>query len=152
MAWMSSVRDLEELAARNASAQAKAHAGDFRGAAAEFRSLVKDHVAAVGADDPQTLGVRLNLARVLGTAKQVGKAIEVCVPLLRDQARVLGPEHDDVLETTQLLANLRYQAGDAEGAVEDLERLLAALSRVLMPTHDRIAKVKRDIAYLKRST
>lgn len=147
MTWMSS----EELAVRAVQAEAKAHAGDFRAAAAEFRALAKEYVLAAGADDPRTLGVRLNLVRVLGTSKQFTKAVAVCEPLLRDQVRVLGPEHADVLETRQLLANLRYQAGDSEGAAEELERLHTALSRLLLPTHDRIVKVKRDIAFLKRA-
>jgi hypothetical protein len=147
MTWMSS----GELAVRTAGAEAKAHAGDFRGAAAEFGALAKEYARTVGADDPRTLAVRLNLARVLGTAKQVTKAVDVCERLLRDQVRVLGPEHADLLETRQLLANLRYQAGDSEGAAQELERLHTALSRVLLPTHDRITKVKRDIAFLKRA-
>ncbi|GHH45524.1 tetratricopeptide repeat protein [Lentzea cavernae] len=141
----------EELAVRAAQAEAKAHSGDFRGAAAELRALTKEYVREAGADDPGTLSVRLNLARVLGTAKQLKKAVDVCEPLLRDQVRVLGPEHADVLETRQLLANLRYQAGDPAGAAEELEELHTALSRLFVPTHDRITKVKRDIAFLKRA-
>ncbi|MFC3893629.1 hypothetical protein ACFOWZ_19305 [Lentzea rhizosphaerae] len=141
---MSSVRELEELVA--------AHAGDFGRAARELRAQVQDHTELVGADHPRTLGLRLDLARLLGTASQFTKAIRVCEPLLRDQVRVLGSEHADTLETRQLLANLRYQTGDTEGAAGELEQLLATLSHVLMPTHDRITKLKRDIAFLKRST
>ncbi|SDO00919.1 tetratricopeptide repeat protein [Lentzea jiangxiensis] len=148
---MSSAGELEELHARAAEAEARAHAGDFRTAAKELRALVERYGEVAGADDPGTLTVRLNLARVLGAAKQSAKAIAVCEPLLRDQERVLGPDHEDVLETRQLLANLRYATGDTGGAAADLEQLLAALSRVLMPTHDRITKVKRDIEFLKRS-
>lgn len=141
---MSSVQELQDLVA--------AHGGDLGRAARELRALVDASTERDGADHPETLGVRLNLARVLGTAAKLTKAIAVCEPLLRDQVRVLGAEHADTLETRQLLANLRYRTGDAEGASEELEQLLAALSRVLMPTHDRITKLKREIAFLKRST
>ncbi|GGU56048.1 tetratricopeptide repeat protein [Lentzea flava] len=141
---MSSVRELEELVA--------AHGGDLGRAARELRALVDALTERTGADHPETLGARLDLARVLGTAKKHTRAIAVCEPLLRDQVRVLGPEHADTVETRQLLANLRYQAGDPAGAAEELEQLLVALSRTLMPTHDRITKLKRDIAFLHRST
>ncbi|MCP2250600.1 hypothetical protein LX86_009394 [Lentzea aerocolonigenes] len=144
IARMSSVRDLEELVA--------AHSGDFGRAARELRERVRRHTELNGADHPETLGLRLDLARVLGTASQFTKAVHVCEPLLRDQLRVLGPEHDETLETRQLLANLRYRAGDADGARAELEQLLAALSHVLMPTHDRITKLKREIAFLERSS
>ncbi|MET8760574.1 tetratricopeptide repeat protein [Lentzea sp. NPDC004782] len=139
---MSSVQELQDLVA--------AHGGDLGRAARELRALVKAHTDRDGADHPHTLAVRLNLARVLGTALKLTKAIAVCEPLLRDQVRVLGPDHADTLETRQLLANLRYRTGDTEGAAGELEQLLAALSRTLMPTHDRITELKREIAFLKR--
>jgi hypothetical protein len=139
---MSSVQELQDLVA--------SHGGDLGRAARELRALVEARTERDGADHPSTLGVRLNLARVLGTASKLTKAVAVCEPLLRDQVRVLGPDHADTLETRQLLANLRYRTGDTEGAAEELEQLLAALSRTLMPTHDRITKLKREIAFLKR--
>jgi hypothetical protein len=144
MAWMSSAQELEELVT--------AHAGDFGLAARELRTQVRNHTELVGADHPRTLDARLDLARVLGAGRQYTKAIRVCVPLLRDQVRVLGPEHAVTLETRHLLSNLRYKTGDTEGAARELEQLVAALSHVLMPTHDRITELKRDIAFLKRST
>ncbi|MET9232690.1 hypothetical protein, partial [Lentzea sp. NPDC003310] len=102
----------DQLAVRAAEAEAKAHAGDFRGAAADLRSLAREHVGELGADDPRTLAVRLNLARVLGTAKQFRKAVEVCEPLLRDQVRVGGGGGAPPPESRPLLAKQPNEAGD----------------------------------------
>ena len=149
---MLGVRHPNTLQTRNSLAHARVRAGDLRQAITEFKALAEDYAEVAGADHLQTLTVRLNLAKLYGAASHLTKAVRVCEPLLRDQVRVLGPEHDDTLETGQLLANLRYKTGDVEGAIEELEQLQAALSRTLMPTHDRITKLKRDIAFLRRST
>jgi len=58
----------------------------------------------LGADNPDTLTGRNNLAFYLGKAGRVEEALAESKALLEDRHRVLGPDHPDTLRTQSNLA------------------------------------------------
>ena len=91
--------------------------------------------ARLGADHPDTLIARSNLADWEGESGQVGEAVGQFRRLLEDRIRVLGPDHRDTLVTRNNLAAWLAQSGQSEEAVSQFRRLLEDQVRVLGPDH-----------------
>ena len=58
----------------------------------------------LGADHPQTLTSRNNLAYAYQSAGRLGEAIPLYEQVLADRTRVLGPDHPDTLTSRNNLA------------------------------------------------
>ena len=99
----------------------------------------------LGADHPNTLTTRRELARWRGEAGEFAGAATVLEQLLPDMVRVLGPDHPDTLTTLRELARWRGEAGDNLGAVDALEQLLPDMVRVLGPDHPDTLTTLREL-------
>ena len=100
----------------------------------------------LGADHPDTLATRGNLARWRGEAGDPGGAVAAFEELLADRLRVLGADHPYTLTTRGNLARWRGEAGDPGGAVAAFEELLADLLRVLGPDHPDTLTTRGNLA------
>ncbi|MFI7337280.1 FxSxx-COOH system tetratricopeptide repeat protein [Streptomyces sp. NPDC050085] len=85
----------------------------------------------LGADHPDTLSSRQNLAEAYKSAGDLDRAVPLFEQNLTDRTRVLGQDHPETLDTRHSLANCRGEAGDLAGAVDELQRLLIDARRVL---------------------
>lgn len=74
--------------------------------------LVPDRARIIGADHPDTLVTRSNLAMCLARNGRVAEAIEMNTRLVSDRERILGPNHPATLFTRNELANLKEQQSD----------------------------------------
>lgn len=68
-----------------------------------------------GAEDPDTLAARANLASFTGLAGDAAGARDKFAALLQVRARVLGAEHPETLAARTDLAYWTGEAGDAAG-------------------------------------
>ncbi|MET9088059.1 tetratricopeptide repeat protein, partial [Streptomyces sp. NPDC004237] len=110
------------------------------------------HVAAMahhhfGADAPDTLAARQNLAYWRGQAGDPAGAATAFAELLPHMARVLGNDHPSVLGTQGELARQRGEAGDAAGAAAALTELLEHMAGVLGRDHYDTLRVRRNLAH-----
>ncbi|GAA1215241.1 FxSxx-COOH system tetratricopeptide repeat protein [Kitasatospora nipponensis] len=100
----------------------------------------------LGADHPQTLTARHNVAESCGSAGRISEAIQLKERVLADRERVLGPDHPDTLDTRHHLAMSVWGAGRFGEAVELMERVLADHERVLGPDHATTLAVRHNLA------
>jgi tetratricopeptide (TPR) repeat protein len=89
----------------------------------------------LGADHPDTLRSRNNLAMGYRAAGRTAKAIPLYERMLADCERVLGADHPDTLTTRSNLAMGYRAAGRTAKAIPLLERTLADCERVLGADH-----------------
>jgi tetratricopeptide (TPR) repeat protein len=89
----------------------------------------------LGADDPETLNTRHNLAGAYQGAGDLALAIPLFEQNLTDQLRVLGEDHPDTLTTRNDLAVAYHGAGDLARAIPLYEQALADQLRVLGEDH-----------------
>ena len=72
--------------------------------------MLPDQARVLGADHPDTLTTRNNVAAWAGRAGDSARALQLFTELLPDQARVLGTDHPDTLTTRE---SIDYWAGKA---------------------------------------
>jgi hypothetical protein len=107
-------------------------------AARDLLQLIADAYGeddAYGAQHPDTLVVRAQLARWTGEAGDAAGARDQCAALLPISERVLGPEHPDTLTTWHKLAYNTGLAGDPARARDQLAALVPVRERVLGAEH-----------------
>ncbi len=122
---------LRQLRARAwAVRQLRASADVNRAIAAGIRTLA-DCERVLGADHPQTLGSRNNLAYAYREAGRLEEAIPLFERTLADAERVLGADHPDPLISRNNLAYAYQAAGRLAEAIPLYERTLADAERVL---------------------
>jgi hypothetical protein len=105
---------------------------------AAVRYWQQQHAAArhhLGADHPDTLTTRHELAYWQGETGDAAGAATAFELLLADRLRMLGPDHPDTLTTRHELAWCRGAAGDATRAAAEYEQLLADRLRILGADH-----------------
>ena len=102
----------------------------------------------LGAEHPDTLATRANLAVWRGEAGDAAGAAEQFAALLPIQERVLGPEHPNTLRTRSNLASRRGEAGDAAGAAAEFAVLLPIYERVLGAEHPTNLAIRANLARL----
>jgi len=102
------------LALRSYRFGALAELGRVDEAIGLFEMLLADQIRVLGADHPDTLTTRNNIASWYGRAGRVDEAIGLFEVLLADQIRVLGADHPDTLATRAYLDYLRKQREEAE--------------------------------------
>lgn len=128
---------------RAATSFAFSHQGDIIGAFTELADAATRHL---GADHPDTLTARRDLARWTGERGDLHAALAAYRALLPDTERVLGPDHPDSLATRRHLARWQRETGDAASAVMTLEALLPDVLRVLGPEHRDAFTTRLDLA------
>jgi len=119
------------LTLRGQYGTALAESGRADEAITVFRELVFDDEQAQGADAPDTLASRNNLAQSLGQAGLVAEAIAAFEQVLADRARVLGPDAVDTLATRDSRAWWLAESGRVLEAIAAFEQLLVDQIRVL---------------------
>jgi transcriptional regulator with XRE-family HTH domain/tetratricopeptide (TPR) repeat protein len=90
-------------------------------------------MASLGADHPQTLATRNNLARLVGESGRVRDAVAQLHALLDDRTRVLGPNHPDTFWARHNLAYYTGMSGGAREAVTQFQALFEDRLQVLGP-------------------
>ncbi|MFK3984489.1 tetratricopeptide repeat protein [Micromonospora sp. NPDC050397] len=129
------------------AANSLGNAGLVQPAAVAFQRMLGDCLRVLGADHPETLASRRNLAHWQGEAGNPAGAVATLEQLLDDCLRVLDPDHPDILVTRTNLARWHRVAGDRAGAVPVLEQLLADHVRVLGPDHPDTLATRTNLAH-----
>ncbi|WP_063772820.1 FxSxx-COOH system tetratricopeptide repeat protein, partial [Streptomyces sp. MBT28] len=121
--------------------------GQVASAIDHFEHLVATTNSHLGAEHPDTLIARGDLASVRVSAGDAAAAVEEFADLLDHKRRVLGPDHPHTLTTRHNLASSRGRAGDAAGAVQELANLLPDRVRVLGPDHPQTLTTRQNLAF-----
>ncbi|MDR2454752.1 MAG: tetratricopeptide repeat protein [Bifidobacteriaceae bacterium] len=132
---LSSVRRLGELG-RPAEATAD-----------QFQALLEDELRVLGADHPDTITTRSNLAFWLGRFGRPAEAAAQFQTLLQDQLRVLGADHPDTLATRSNLASSLGLSGLAAEAVVLFRALLEDKVRLLGSYHPDTLTTRSNLAF-----
>lgn len=108
--------------------------------------LVADCERMLGADHPDTLASRSNLAVAYRAAGRTTEAFPLYQRTLADCERVLGASHPDTLMSRRNLATAYHAAGRTVAATALLQRTLADCERVLGAHHPDTDAVRADLA------
>ena len=109
-------------------------------------SLLADCERVLGADHPDTLTSRNNLAGAYRSAGDLGRAIPLYEQTLADRERVLGADHPDTLTSRNNLAYAYQAAGDLGRAIPLYEQTLADSERVLGADHPDTLTSRNNLA------
>ena len=99
--------------------------------AVALADYVGDRAAQFGADDPETLSNRNNLAIAYQRAGRLDLAVALLQNTVADMERVLGKEHVETLVSCNNLANVYESSGDLSRAIALYEATLAAREALL---------------------
>ena len=116
-----------------------------------YEQVLAEYERVLGADHPDTLTVRNNLAGAYKSAGRLAEAVELFERVLADRVRVLGPDHPDTLAARNNLAGAYYFAGRFGEAIELLGRVLAERERVLGPDHPDTLTTRNNLAFAYHS-
>ena len=111
-----------------------------------YEQVLAEYERVLGADHPDTLTVRNNLAGAYKSAGRLAEAVELFERVLADRVRVLGPDHPDTLAARNNLAGAYYSVGRFGEAIELFERVLADQERVLGPDHPGTLTTRNSLA------
>jgi tetratricopeptide (TPR) repeat protein len=110
--------------------------------------LVADCERVLGADHPDTLASRSNLAVAYRAAGRTAEAIPLFQRTLADCERVLGADHPSTLMARSNLALANRAAGMTAAATALFQRTLADCQRVLGANHPDTEAVRAELAAL----
>jgi hypothetical protein len=108
--------------------------------------LVADCERLLGAEHPDTLTSRNNLAAVYRAAGRTAEAIALSERTLADRERLLGAEHPDTLTSRNNLAGTYQAAGRTAEAIALFERTLADRERLLGAEHPDTLALRNNLA------
>ena len=100
-------------------------------AIAENRRLLAERTQVLGADHPETLSTRREVAALLANIGALEESITEFGSLLADRERLLGPDHSNTLATREDLADVLAMAGCVDLAIADYQELLYDRQRLL---------------------
>ena len=116
-----------------------------------YEQVLAERERVLGADHPDTLTVRNNLAGAYKSAGRLAEAVELFERVLADRVRVLGPDHPDTLAARNNLAGAYYSVGRFGEAIELFERVLAERERVLGSDHPDTLTTRNNLAFAYHS-
>jgi Tetratricopeptide repeat len=119
-------------------------------AAGYLQRALADCVRLLGADHPDTMNLRNNLAGAYMDAGDLGRAIPLLEQTLADSERVLGADHPDTLAARNNLAAAYQAAGDLGRAIPLHEQALAGCVRVLGVDHPQTKIVRANLAAVRQ--
>ena len=99
-----------------------------------------------GADHPDTLTTRANVAAWTGECGDAREALRVFQALLPDRERLLGADHPDTLRTRNNIAAWTGECGDAHEALRVFQALLPDQTRLLGADHPDTLRTRANIA------
>ncbi len=108
--------------------------------------LLADQERVLGADHPDTLTTRHNLALAYQDTGRTAEAITLLEQTLADQEPVLGADHPETLNTRNNLANAYRAAGRTAEAITLHEQNLANRERVLGADHPETLRTRNNLA------
>ncbi|MEV0444816.1 tetratricopeptide repeat protein, partial [Streptomyces spectabilis] len=117
-----------------------------------FRQITDAALRHLGADHPDTLAARGDLALWRGETGDAVGAAQACAELVADRTRVLGADHPDTLATRGNLARWRGETGDAVGAAQACAELVADRTRVLGADHPHTFTTRGNLALWQGQT
>ena len=97
--------------------------------------LQADQERVLGADHPNTLSTRTQVAYYTGRAGDLDAALQLYRELQADQERVLGADHPNTLSTRASITYNTEDSGDSSAALRLYRELLADQVRVLGADH-----------------
>ena len=113
--------------------------------------LLADQERVLGADHPDTLTTRSNLALAWQAAGRTAEAITLYEQTLPDMERVLGADHPDTLTTRSNLALAYQAAGRTAEAITLYEQTLPDRERVLGADHPDTLTTRSNLALAYRA-
>ena len=113
--------------------------------------LLADQERVLGADHPDTLTSRNNLANAYHDAGRAAEAVTLYERTLAARERVLGAHHPDTLMSRNNLAASYHDAGRAAEAITLHEQTLAARERVLGAHHPDTLVSRNNLASAYRA-
>ena len=116
-----------------------------------YEQVLAERERVLGADHPDTLITRNNLAGAYKDVGRFGEAIELYKRVLADQERILAPDHPDTLTARNNLAVAYRYVGRFGEAIELFERVLADRVRVLGPDHPDTLTTRNNLAFVYHS-
>ena len=142
---------IDPTAERNARAHQYLQEGRDDLAIPLFEEVLAERVRVLGADHPDTIASRGNLAGAYESAWCLGKAISQYKKVLAHQLRVLGAGHPDTIASRNNLASAYYAAGRLGEAIPLLKEVLADSLRVLGPDHPDTLTSRRNLEAARRA-
>ncbi|MFB8237572.1 tetratricopeptide repeat protein [Kitasatospora purpeofusca] len=121
-------------------------AGLLHTAVTHWQHLTADAERLLGADHPDTLTTRGNLAVSYWQAGRTSEAIVLEERVAAHRERILGDNHPDSLTTRNNLAVSYWQAGRTDEAVVLLERVAADRERILGNNHPGTLTTRNNLA------
>lgn len=116
--------------------------GKYQEAKDEYEAIVQSDVQTLGAEAPQTLSDRLELAVVKGKSGDSIKAEDEIRLLLAIFTRRNGPDHDQTLNCQTALARFLDDFGRSHEAVKEYRHILESRERLLGPDHIESGRVR----------
>jgi hypothetical protein len=89
-----------------------------------LENVLADQTRVLGADYPDTLSTRCNIAFWLAQEGQVEQSIAYSQTLLTDQVRILGADHPDSFATRYWIACCQIERGSLQVALATLDHLI----------------------------
>ena len=136
----------EVLTIKQALATVATEAGDFGGAIEILKDAAEESGRLLGADHPDTLSSRNNLALAYRAAGRLNDAIPLFEETLTAQTQILGPNHPHTLTSRNNLAAAYYAAGRLNDAIPLFEENLTAQTQILGPNHPDTLISRRNLA------
>ncbi len=124
--------------------------GNYREALAVERKGLLIFTRVLGADHPETLRIRHNIAAWTGETGEAREALRLYRELLPDQTRVLGADHPDTLRARANIAGWTGETGEAREALQLFRELLPDRTRVLGTDHADTINTQEWINFLQR--
>ena len=122
--------------------------GSYAAALAVQRQVLDAIEETRGAEHPDTLTARANLASWTGEAGDAAGARDQYAALVPVRERVSGAEHSETLAARANLAYWTGAAGDAVGARDQFAGLVPVRERVLGAEHPSTLTARANLAYL----
>ena len=142
----------EVLAIKQALATVATETGDFGGAIEILKDATEESGRLLGANHPDTLSSRNNLALAYQAAGRLNDAIPLLEKTLTDRERLLGPDHPDTLASRNNLALAYQAAGRLNDAIPLLEKTLTDRERLLGPDHPDTLTSRNNLALAYQAT
>ena len=136
----------EVLAVKQALATVATEAGDFGGAIEILKDATEEAERVLGADHPDTLHSRNDLALAYQEAGRPNDAIPLLEETLTAPTQILGPNHPHTLTSRNNLAAAYYAAGRLNDAIPLFEETLTAQTQLLGPGHPDTLRSRNNLA------
>ena len=136
----------EVLAIKQALATVATEAGDFGDAIEILKDATEEAERVLGADHPDTLRSRNNLALAYRAAGRLNDALPLFEETLNAQTQLLGPNHPHTLTSRNNLALAYRAAGRLNDATPLFEETLTTREELLGPNHPHTLISRNNLA------